>query len=148
MYFLMLTSLSAQQNICVLCEYQNTTQRVSCDFTASRIFFYPWGLKSKISMDSVAGTFLVPTLRHHIFICLVLWRTTCEKTFIGRWRTAECWVRATAQVRTNLMCENTRYFLKVYESSWISIFNIFSSNYAVIHFTAQVWEIVIFISYK
>ena len=144
----MLTSLSAQQNICVLCEYQNTTQRVSCDFTASRIFFYPRGLKSKMCMDSVAEASLALTARSLNFCCLVLWRTTCKNTSIGRWSTAECSVLATAQVRTNLMDKNTRYFWKAYESSWFSILTIFNSNYAVIHFTAQVWEIVIFISYK
>jgi len=144
----MLTSHSAQQNICVLCEYQNTTQRVSCDFTASRIFFYPWGLKSKICTDSVAEASLTVTTRHHILTCLFLWRTTCENSFIGHWSTAECRVPATAHVRTNLIDENTRYFVKVYESSSLSIFTILNSNYAVIHSTAQVWEIVIFISYK
>jgi len=68
----MLTSLSAQENICVLCEYQNTIQRVSCDFKASRIFFYPWGLKSKICTDSVAEASLALTARHHILTSLLL----------------------------------------------------------------------------
>jgi len=114
----MLTSLSVQQNICVLCEYQNTTQRVSYDFTASSIFFYPRGLKSKICTDSVAEASLALSARHHFLTCLFLWRTTCENTFIRPWSTAECRVPANAQVRTNLMGKNTRYFSKVYESSW------------------------------
>jgi len=76
-------------------------------------------------MKRVAVASLVLTSRHHNFNCLVLWRTTCEKSFSGRWSTAECRVRASAQVRTNLLGENTRYFSKAYEISWL-VFWLFS----------------------